>query len=70
MHQIARTCTYAFMMTGILFTSGCVIAPDHDRDRVYERHADDADYRGHERREVYRHCREEGGHDCDDLLHR
>jgi hypothetical protein len=74
MHQIARTCTYALMMTAILFSSGCVVAPDHDRDRdrVYERHADadDAEYREHERREAYRHCREEGGHDCDDLLHR
>lgn len=73
MHQIARKCTYALMMTGILFSSGCVVAPDHQRDRGddrYDRRADSAEYREHERREAYRRCREEGGHDCDDYLHR
>jgi hypothetical protein len=70
MHKIARTCTYAVAMTGILFSSGCVVAPDHEHDRgYYDRRADSAEYREHERREAYRRCREEGGHDCDDILH-
>lgn len=75
MRQIARGCTYALMLAGTLFGSGCVIAPDHEhaRDRGYEsgyERREDAEYREHERREAYRHCREEGGRDCDDYLHR
>lgn len=71
MHQMTRTLTYALMMTGVLFSSGCAIAPDHDDvDRTYDHRTDDSDYREHQRREAYRHCREAGEHDCDDLLHR
>ena len=56
------------LLTGILCTSGCVVAPDHDADRGYEHHRYDSD-RDHDRREAYRHCREQGGRDCDDILH-
>ena len=66
MHRIARICTYALLVTGSLITTGCVVEPEHER--VYERR--DGDYRAHERREAYEHCREAGGHDCDDILHR
>jgi hypothetical protein len=57
------------LLTGVLCTSGCIVAPDRDGDRAYEHHRYDSD-RDHDRREAYRHCREEGGHDCDDILHR
>jgi hypothetical protein len=62
---------YALIAGGFL-TSGCVVAPDHDEhERGYERHSDSerAEHREHERREAYRHCREAGERDCDDLLH-
>lgn len=73
MRPIVKLPFYA-LVASVLFTSGCVIAPDHDeherdRDHAYQRHSDEADYRDHERREAYRHCREAGEHDCDDLLH-
>ena len=59
---------YALIAGGFL-ASGCVVEPDHDHDRAYQRHSD-REYREHERREAYRHCREAGDRDCDDLLHR
>jgi len=49
-----------------LASAGCVVDADHDRG--YRHHS--AEYREHERQEAYRHCREAGEHDCDDLLHR
>lgn len=68
MRSIVRLPFYV-LITSVLLGSGCVVAPDHDHDRGYHRH-DDAESRDHERREAYRHCRETGGHDCDDLSHR
>ena len=58
---------YALIAGGFL-TAGCVVAPDHSRDRAYERHVERAEYRDHERREAYRHCRAAGERDCDYLL--
>ena len=66
MRLIVRLPFFALMASGFM-TSGCVIAPDHDHDRAYDRH-ERAEYREHERREAYRHCREAGNRDCDDLL--
>lgn len=66
--MLMRLPFYALIAGGFL-TSGCVIAPEHDHDRGYDRR-ERAEYREHERREAYRHCREAGGRDCDDLLHR
>jgi hypothetical protein len=68
MRHIVRLPLYALIAGGFL-TSGCVVAPDHDHDRGYGRHSERAEYREHERREAYRHCREAGERDCDDLLH-
>ncbi len=68
MRSIVRLPFYALIAGGLLATTGCVVAPDHDHDRAYDQRTD-ADYRDHERREAYRHCREAGEHDCDDLLH-
>lgn len=65
MHFLARLPFYA-LIAGVFFTSGCVVAPEHDRG--YDRR-DSAEYREHQRREAYRHCREAGERDCDDLLH-
>ncbi len=73
MRTIVRLPFYA-LIASVFFTSGCVIAPDHEeheheRDRGYQRHSDEGEYRDHERHEAYRHCREAGERDCDDLLH-
>jgi hypothetical protein len=67
MHLLARLPLYA-LIAGVFFTSGCVVAPDHEHYRGYDRR-DSAEYREHQRREAYRHCREAGERDCDDLLH-
>jgi hypothetical protein len=67
MRFIVRLPFYA-VIAGVFLASGCVVAPEHDRDRDYQRHGNEADYRDHERREAYRHCREAGERDCDDLL--
>ena len=58
-------------IASVFLASGCVVAPEHDRyhDRTYDRRANETEYREHERREAYRHCREAGERDCDDLLH-
>jgi hypothetical protein len=67
--MLTRLPFYALIaVAGGFLTSGCVIAPEHDHDRGYDRH-ERAEYREHERREAYRHCREAGERDCDDLLH-
>jgi hypothetical protein len=67
MRPIVRLPFYA-LIAGVLFTSGCVVAPDRYHDRAYERRDDRAEYRERERREAYRHCRAAGERNCDDLL--
>ncbi len=69
MHQTIRMATYA-ALTGLVFTTGCVIDREHDRD--YRPSRDEAYQRDRERdrHEAYERCREDGGHDCDDILHR
>jgi outer membrane murein-binding lipoprotein Lpp len=64
MRSIVMLPLYALIAGGFL-VSGCVVetAHDHDRDR-----ARDTDYRQHQREEAYRHCRDAGERDCDDLL--
>ena len=64
MRSIVMLPLYALMAGGFL-VSGCVVETDHDHDRDRAR---EADYRQHHREEAYRHCREAGEHDCDDLL--
>jgi hypothetical protein len=70
MRFIVRLPFYA-VTASVFLASGCVVEPehDHDRGRAYERHSDEGEYREHERREAYNHCREAGERDCDDLLH-
>ena len=71
MRSIARLAFYP-VIAGVFLMSGCVIAPDHEdhyRDRTYQRQSDEREYREHQRHEAYRHCREAGERDCDDLLH-
>jgi hypothetical protein len=67
MQSIVRLSHYA-LIAGIFLASGCVVEPDYDHDRAYRHHSAEAEYREHERREAYRHCREAGERDCDDLL--
>ncbi len=68
MRSILRVPLYALIAGSMLAATGCVVAPDHEHDRAYSQ-SSDPDYRNHERQEAYRHCREAGEHDCDDLLH-
>ncbi len=72
MQVLTRVSIYSLLAGVLLATSGCVIAPDHgrgyDHDQTYYQR--DQRYRDHDRREAYERCRQEGGHDCDDLLHR
>jgi len=69
MSIVTRLPFYA-VIASVFLASGCVVAPEHDRyhDRSYDRR-ESAEYREHQRREAYRHCRAAGERDCDDLLH-
>jgi hypothetical protein len=66
MRFIAKLPFFA-LIPSVFLASGCVVSPNHDHYRGYDRRAD-ADYRAHERREAYDHCRAAGERNCDDLL--
>lgn len=77
MQATARISIYSVLSGVLLATSGCVVAHrgydrGYDQDGAYYQR--DQRYRGedrdHDRREAYERCREEGGRDCDDILHR
>lgn len=76
MQAFARMSIYGLLGGILLATSGCVLGPDRDHDRGYYNDGysqQDQRYRyedrDQERRRDYERCREEGGHDCDDILH-
>ncbi len=77
MQALPRISIYSLLSGILLATSGCVVA-HRDYGRGYDNggayYQRDERYRNedrdHDRREAYERCREEGGHDCDDILHR